>query len=460
MMKELFGTDGIRGLANHHPITVETGRKLGQAVVSLCVKHGTDPSVVIGRDTRASGAPLAEAVLSGVLSAAGRVFQAGVLPTPGVAYLTRELGAGAGIMVSASHNPHEYNGFKVFSKGGFKLSDAEEAELENMILKAESFPATIPGKRGSVETLDDAVERYVSFLMKTRSAETGAGGMKIVLDCANGATYHAAPLLFSRLGARTEALFIRPDGKNINCQCGSERPEALVQRVIETGAEAGFAFDGDGDRIVAVDEKGGILRGDKILTICAKMLQELGVLKNMIVVSTVMSNLGLGKSLKTLGIRQVAAPVGDRHVMEEMRAHEADLGGEESGHIIFLRHHTTGDGLLSALHLVFAMKTFEQPLSELSKLMDLFPQILINVPVKSSPDISEVPDLARVIKKAEQGLGESGRVLVRYSGTEPVCRVMVEGENEEEAKAYAGEIADTVRKVLGPEGMHRKQSPQ
>jgi phosphoglucosamine mutase len=360
------------------------------------------------------------------------------------------LGAGAGIVVSASHNPHAYNGFKVFSSGGFKLSDAEEAEIENRILSADGPPpSTIPGKREPVNTLDDAVERYVSFLMKTGSARTGARGMKIVLDCANGATYRSAPLLFRRLGAQAEALFVHPDGKNINHDCGSEHPEALAERVLETGAEAGFAFDGDGDRIMAVDEKGGILRGDKILTICAKMLKEQGALKSKVVVSTVMSNIGLGKALKTLGIKQVAAPVGDRYVMEEMRAQKADLGGEESGHIIFFNHHTTGDGLLSALHLVSAMKTFEQPLSELSKLMTLFPQILINVPVERKPDISEVREVAGAIKQAEQGLGENGRVLVRYSGTEPVCRVMVEGEKEDEARAYAGMIADRVREVLG-----------
>ena len=448
-MKKLFGTDGIRGLAHRYPITTETGHKLGQAVVCFCKKQGNDPALVIGRDTRASGKALAEVLVSGVLSAGGRVFQSGILPTPGVAHLTRELGAGAGIMVSASHNPHEYNGFKVFSKGGVKLSDEEEAEIEESILSAESPPSTIEGKTESVNAMDDAVERYVSFLIKTGLAKAGARGMKIVLDCANGATFRSAPLLFSRLGAQIEALFVRPDGKNINHDCGSEHPEALVQRVIDTGAEVGFAFDGDGDRMVAVDEKGGMLRGDKILTICAKMLEEQGALKNRVVVSTVMSNIGLGKALKTLGIKQISAPVGDRYVMEEMRAHKADLGGEESGHIIFLNHHTTGDGLLSALHLVAAMKTFKQPLSELSKLMSLFPQILINVPVERKPDISEVRELVRAIKKAEQGLGENGRVLVRYSGTEPVCRVMVEGETEDEARAYAGEIADTVREVLG-----------
>ncbi|MCP4664802.1 MAG: phosphoglucosamine mutase [Deltaproteobacteria bacterium] len=454
-MKKLFGTDGIRGLAGRHPVTVETGRKLGQAVVDFCVKQGRDPSVVMGRDTRGSGEPLVRALLSGVLSAGGKVFQAGVLPTPGVAYLIRELGAAAGIMVSASHNPHAYNGFKVFSQGGFKLSDEEEADMEKIILSAEDSPLpAMSGKRGSAHTLDDAVERYVSFLLKTWSAKEGAKGVKIVLDCANGATYCSAPLLFNRLGAQTDALFVQPNGKNINLDCGSEHPEALVRRVMETGADAGFAFDGDGDRIVAVDEKGGILRGDKILTICANMLKEQGALKNNVVVSTVMSNMGLGKALRSLGIKQTAAPVGDRCVLEAMRSQKADLGGEASGHIIFLNHHTTGDGLLSALQLLSAMKYFEQPLSQLSKLMDLFPQILINVPVETKPDISEVQELVRAIKKAEQGLGEHGRVLVRHSGTEPVCRVMVEGEDEEKARAYAGEIADTVRKALGASGKH------
>lgn len=446
-MERLFGTDGIRGLANQHPITPEMGLKLGRAVVRFCERKGKRSKVVIGRDTRASGEMLEYAVVSGVLSAGGDAFGVGVLPTPGVAYLTRELGGGTGIVVSASHNPHEYNGFKVFSHEGFKFSDNEEMEIEDLISSTENHFSC--RETGEVQILVDAWEPYVTFLRKIFPERFDLNDRRIVLDCANGATFKAAPVLFERLGARIESLSIDPDGKNINRDCGSQHTEALRRKVMEIGADVGLAFDGDGDRLIAVDEGGKVLTGDQIMTICAKMLKERGELKSNIVVSTVMSNMGFPLALKDFGIDQTSTKVGDRYVTEEMRARNANLGGEESGHIIFLDHQTTGDGLLSALYLVSAIGWFNEPLSKLSALMKVFPQIVLNIPVKAKPEISAVPELVKVMEVVEGELGERGRVLVRYSGTEPLCRIMVEGEREEEIDEYSRQIADVVREQLG-----------
>jgi phosphoglucosamine mutase len=445
-MEKLFGTDGIRGIANQDPITPEMGLRLGRAVIHLCRKTGSSSSVVIGRDPRRSGEMLECAIVSGILSMGGNAYRLGVLPTPGVAFLTRELGAGAGIMVSASHNPHEYNGFKVFSHEGFKLSDEEESEIEGLLISQTTPPAQ--GEPGHVEVLGDAGERYISFLRKTFPERNTLKDMKIVIDCANGATFRVAPALFERLGAQTEALFIGPNGININQNCGSQHTEALRRKVLEAGADVGLAFDGDGDRLIAVDEQGRALTGDQILVICAKMLKEIGGLESSLVVSTVMSNIGFRIALERLGIEQVSTQVGDRFVMEEMRARNAILGGEDSGHIIFLRHHTTGDGLLSALQLLFAMRLFGDSLSKLAALMTVFPQALINVPVQAKPDISEVPKVVKAIEIVKRELGSRGRVLVRYSGTEPICRVMVEGEKQEEAERYAGQIAQVIKNEL------------
>ena len=446
-MGRLFGTDGIRGLANQHPITPEMGLKLGRAVVQFCERKGYRPKVVIGRDTRESGEMLENAVVSGVISAGGDAFRVGVLPTPGVAYLTRELGGGTGMVISASHNPHDYNGFKIFSHQVFKLSDNEEMEIEDLI---SSTGRLIPHRvTGEVRILVDAWERYVTFLRTTLPESFDLEGMCIVLDCANGATFNAAPVLFERLGAEIETLSVDPDGKNINRDCGSQHTEALRREVMEVGADMGLAFDGDGDRLIAVDEAGKVLTGDQILTICAKMLKEKGELKSNLVISTVMSNMGFPLALNDFDIDHAYSKVGDRYVTEEMRARNANLGGEESGHIIFLDHQTTGDGLLSALYLSSAIVWFEQPLSELSALMKVFPQTVLNIPVKTKPEISTVPQLVKAIEMVEGELGKRGRVLVRYSGTEPVCRIMIEGERQEEIDEYARQIGDVIRDQLG-----------
>ena len=445
-MSKLFGTDGIRGIAYRDPITPALGQRLGRALVFFCKNRNIDPILVIGRDTRASGEALERAVVSGAGSVGGQIYDLGEMPTPGVAFLTRDLGAGVGVVISASHNPYEYNGFKVFTGEGLKLSLEEESELETLILAS---PASSEKEDPSfAKVVEDASERYIAFLKKTFPEDLSLKGLKIVLDCANGATHKIAPTLFKRLETDVSTLFSQPDGENINKDCGSEHPESLAHKVLMMRADVGLAFDGDGDRLVAVDEKGNPLSGDQLLTICAKMLKEMEGLRNDLVVSTVMSNMGFSVALKKLGVKQVSTKVGDRHVMEEMRALQANLGGEDSGHLIFSDYHTTGDGLLSALQILRAIKTFKKPLSELSTLMKVFPQTLINVPVVKKPVISEVPALVEEIKRVEEKLGDKGRVLVRYSGTEPVCRVMVEGERRDTIETYAREIAGVVTKTL------------
>jgi phosphoglucosamine mutase len=452
-MKKLFGTDGIRGVANRYPIEPEFGVRLGRAVVDFCKGQDQRPSLVIGRDTRISGEMLEHSVIAGVLSAGGRVYKAGVLPTPGIAYLTRACGAAAGLVISASHNPYEYNGFKIFSNTGHKLSNRLESDIEKSILSPSACKLSAKNRDvGETKSLQDAEERYIGFLNSTLPVSFCGRNLHTVLDCANGAAYRVAPVLFQKLGVRFSTLSVTPDGRNINRSCGSEHPEQLCETVIREGADAGLAFDGDADRLVAVDEKGQILSGDQIMTVCAKMLKENDELENNLVVSTVMSNIGLGLALERLGIQHAAASVGDRHVMEAMLKRGAILGGEESGHIIFRQHHTTGDGLLSALQLLRAMRTFQQPLSELSEFMTRYPQTLVNVPVKSRYEIANIPEVAEVIAKVEDKLGRRGRVLVRYSGTEPLCRVMVEGEDRSAIEKYAAEIAEIIEEKLGPGG--------
>lgn len=448
-MGKLFGTDGIRGIFSQEPMTPEMGYKVGRAVVRYFEAKGTRPIIVVGRDTRLSGKVLQDAMVCGILSVGAEPVLVGELPTPGVAFMTRDRHADAGIMISASHNPYEYNGFKVFSGDGYKLSDEVETCIEDLIF-SDLTPVSLEDKRESDEEKEilEAGEQYISFLRHSSPEGSTFKDIKIVLDCANGATFRVAPLLFERMGAQVDALFVSPDGRNINQDCGSQHPQTLSARVQETSAHAGFAFDGDGDRLIAVDEKGEVLTGDQVLLICAKVLKDRGALKNDLVVSTVMSNMGFLVALKDLGIRHIATTVGDRYVMEGMRHNGAILGGEESGHIIFLQHHTTGDGLLSALQLLSAIKASGQPLSRLSALMTQFPQVLINVPVKKKPEISSVPELMKVRQDVEAMLGERGRVLLRYSGTEPVCRIMVEGEHQEKIDGYARRIAEVVKKVL------------
>jgi len=373
-----------------------------------------------------------------------------VLPTPGVAFLTRSLQAAAGIMISASHNPFFDNGIKVFRGDGFKLSDQEEAEIEKIILAQKmASNATRRDKPGTIHRIRGAGSHYTEFLKKTMPAGFSLKGINSVLDCANGATHEVAPEIFEDLDAGVEAMFIEPDGKNINENCGSQHPESLALRVRETGADIGLAFDGDGDRLIAVDETGTTLSGDQILALCAKTLKQNAKLSNNCVVSTVMSNLGLGLALKEMGIKHIIADVGDRYVMQQMIKNGAVLGGEDSGHMIFRDHHTTGDGLLTALKLIECMQAESKPLSELKNIMTLFPQVLINVKVKHKPDIERIPEIRAEIESVKNKLDGKGRVLVRYSGTQPECRIMVEGPSEKETRTYCRQIADVVAEKLG-----------
>jgi phosphoglucosamine mutase len=448
-MGKLFGTDGIRGVANTYPMTAEVALKVGMAIAYTCRKEGHTPRIVIGKDTRLSGYMIEDALVSGVCSMGADALVIGVMPTPGVAFLTQSMRADAGIVISASHNPYEDNGIKIFSKTGFKLPDDKEAEIEDLILSDSLNELRSPSKElGKAYRIDDARGRYIVFIKNSFPSELSLEGMKIVLDCSNGATYRVAPEVFFELGAEVINLANTPDGRNINNSCGSQHPEKMAEEVIRRGAQAGFAFDGDGDRMIAVDEKGNVLTGDQMIAICAKALKQQDKLKNNLVVTTVMSNLGFKIALKELGISHIEANVGDRYVLEEMIDKGAIIGGEDSGHIIFLDHHTTGDGIIAALQLARVMKEENRPLSGLG-VMQVFPQKLINITVKSKPDIETVPEIVSAIKLAEKALGDKGRVLVRYSGTQQMCRVMVEGPTKEETDKYCEMIAAVVRATIG-----------
>ncbi len=448
-MEKLFGTDGIRGVANEYPITSEMALKIGRATAHLFKRQGHKTRIIIGKDTRISCYMLEHALVSGICSMGADAFLAGTLPTPGLGFMTRDMHLDAGIMISASHNPFQDNGIKIFRGDGFKLPDEMELELEQLILESNILP--LPASKqapGKVHKIKDACDRYKAFLKDVFQEHSTMKGMNIILDCANGATFRVAPSTFMELGARVETLSAEPDGMNINANCGSEYPERLAEQVIRNRADVGFAFDGDGDRITTVDETGGVLSGDQIISICAKVMKDEGRLANNLVVSTVMSNIGLGLALSGLGIEHVTTKVGDRYVLREMLARGARIGGEGSGHLIFLDHHTTGDGIISALMVVSAMKRAGKPISQLAKLMKVFPQRLINVEVKDKPPIETVPEIVAAIEHVEKILGNVGRVLVRYSGTQPMCRVMVEGPTHEETEEYCSEIAQVVREKL------------
>ncbi len=448
-MGKLFGTDGIRGIANKEPVTPELALRLGKAVVNRCQQMGIPQEIIIGRDTRISGEMLEFGLISGILSAGGTSLRAGIIPTPGVAYLTRKHRAGSGLVISASHNPYEHNGFKVFSGSGTKLNEEEEQHLEQAIISGTKvYNETTLTQPGTNLVLSTAIDEYADFLLDSLEEPEALKGLKIVIDCANGATYQVAPLVFDQLGVEFTGLFTDPDGKNINLNCGSQHPHALTKSVIASGADAGLAFDGDGDRLIAVDEKGEVVSGDQLLTIFARMLKETGRLKANTVVSTVMSNIGFRIAMESMNISHITANVGDRNVFQEMKNCGAVLGGEESGHIIFLDHHTTGDGLLSALQLLAALTYFDMPLSQLANFMTVFPQVLINVPVSRKPPIDSVPPITEIIRRVENELKSKGRVLVRYSGTESLCRVMVEGEDLDHVKLLAQRIAEVIQKEL------------
>jgi phosphoglucosamine mutase len=449
-MGKLFGTDGIRGEANRHPMDSAVAFSVGQAITNVLRKPNHRTRVIIGKDTRISGYMLESSLEAGITSMGGDPYLVGVLPTPGIAFATYSMRADAGIVISASHNPFQDNGIKIFGGAGYKLSDEQESVIEGLVLDGK-LPQMVPAvaDMGRAFRLDDVHGRYIVFLKNTLPRDLSLEGMKIVLDTANGATYKVAPDMFWELGAKVETIHNNPNGLNINDRCGSQHTDDLRKKVVETGASVGLAFDGDGDRLIAVDEKGREITGDQILIICGQMLKAQGRLKNDLLVSTVMSNLGFVVACKKYGFKHHASNVGDRYVLEDMQRLGAVLGGEDSGHMIFLDHHTTGDGILTAIQLLSAMVRSGKPLSELAAAMDVFPQKLVNVTVKSRPDIAAVPEVAEVIKQVEAELGGNGRVLVRYSGTQSMCRVMIEASSREQTEKYCTMIADVVKKALG-----------
>ena len=450
-MGRLFGTDGVRGVANIPPMTAEMVLEIGRATAYVCKRHkDRRHRIVIGKDTRISGYMVENALTAGICSMGVDVLLVGPMPTPGIAFITHSMRADAGLVISASHNPYQDNGIKIFSRDGFKLPDDEEDQIEELITSGHIRDIRPTAEDiGKARRIEDAMGRYIVFCKNTFPEDLSLEGLKLVIDCAHGATYKVAPIVFTELGAEVTTLNCEPNGLNINANCGSQHVEALVRKVRETGADAGLAFDGDGDRVIAVDEKGEELTGDHILAICAKRYKEMGLLRNDILVTTVMANFGFLAALKRMGLRHDIAQVGDRYVLENMKKHGAVLGGESSGHIIFLNHHTTGDGIISALQLLAALQASGKPMSELRRIMTLAPQKMINVTVSRKPPLEEIREVQDAIKAAEERLGDEGRVLVRYSGTQSMCRVMVEGPTEALTAELTGSIAAVVKRCIG-----------
>ncbi|EPU1812536.1 phosphoglucosamine mutase [Listeria monocytogenes] len=446
-MGKYFGTDGVRGVANSE-LTPELAFRLGRMGGYVLTRHvGEHPRVLVARDTRISGEMLESALIAGLVSVGIEVMRLGVISTPGVAYLTKAQGASASVMISASHNPVDDNGIKFFGSDGFKLSDDQEEEIEQLLDTAEdTLPRPSGEGLGTVSDYFEGKQKYIQYLKQT--IENDFSGYHIALDCANGATAGLATHLFADLDADISSMGASPNGLNINDGVGSTHPEALAAFVLDKKADVGLAFDGDGDRVIAIDEIGQIVDGDKIMFICAKYLREQGLLNNNTIVSTVMSNLGFYKGLKELEIEDVQTAVGDRYVVEAMREGNYNLGGEQSGHIIFLDHNTTGDGLLSGIQLINVMKATGKKLSELAAEMKTFPQKLENIRVSDKNHVTDNPKVSKVIGEVEAEMAGNGRVLVRPSGTEPLVRVMVEAATKEETDEYCERISAVVRSEM------------
>jgi phosphoglucosamine mutase len=449
-MGKLFGTDGIRGVANAYPMTPEVVLDVGKAVAYVfkekCGKE--KPKFVIGKDTRLSGYMLENALISGIVSVGADVLLVGPMPTPAIAHLTKSLNADAGIVLSASHNPAEDNGIKIFSEDGYKLPDNVEDEIEKHVLSGTVKTEHIKGGLiGKVHRIDDARGRYIEFA-KASVNSMSLKGLKIVLDCANGAAYNTAPHILSELGAEVVVLNDKPDGLNINLDCGALHPEKMMEIVKKEKADIGIALDGDADRVIVCDEKGRNVDGDHIIAICAINMKENGTLKKNHVVVTIMANKGFDIAMEKKGIKAVKTKVGDRYVVDEMRKKGYVLGGEQSGHIIFSNYTTTGDGIVSALQLLKVIKERREKLSKLAACMTPLPQVLVNVEVKEKKDSSRLK-VNKNIKSAELKLGGKGRVLVRYSGTQNLCRIMIEGEDKREIQKMANDIAKVMKKEIG-----------
>ncbi len=447
-MSKLFGTDGIRGVANVYPMTTEIAMQVGRAIAFQVKVNGKGHRIVIGKDTRLSGYMIENALASGICSMGVNVLLVGPLPTPGIAFITTSMRADAGVVISASHNPFQDNGIKIFSRDGFKLPDEQETEIEEMI-STNRIHALRPtaDEVGKAARIDDAKGRYIVFLKNSIPRKYTLDGFHIVLDCAHGATYGVAPHVFEELGAKVTTLGVQPDGTNINKECGALYPELMAEKVKECGADIGLALDGDGDRLIVSDEKGNIVDGDHIMAICSKGLIKRRKLRKKTLVATVMSNMGLEVAMERMGGKMVRTAVGDRYVVECMRKKGYSFGGEQSGHLVFLNHITTGDGNLAALQLLSIMIKQNKPLSELASIMESFPQTLKNVRTASKIDVDTIPKFTKTVKKLEKKLGKRGRILVRPSGTEPVIRVMVEGTDSAEIDEMADELCELVRKA-------------
>src|SRR5829696_8833651 len=449
-MRKLFGTDGVRGVANLEPMTSETAMKLGRAAAHIFMRRAGRHQIVIGKDTRISGYMLESALTAGICSMGVDVLLVGPMPTPAIAFLTRSLRADAGVVISASHNPYQDNGIKFFSNDGFKLPDDVESRIEELILSDEiSHLRPTADLIGKAYRIDDAEGRYIEFAKRSLPKELDFQGIKLVVDCANGAAYKLAPTVLRELGAKVEVIGNKPDGMNINAGCGAVHPEQLQETVRQTGADIGIALDGDADRAIFVCEQGHLVDGDHVMAALGIDMQEKGLLAKHTMVGTVMSNFGLELSMAKAGIKLIRTPVGDRYLLERMLAEGYNFGGEQSGHFIFLDHNTTGDGLISALQIVSLMKRTKRPLSELAKAMSSVPQVLLNVKVTRKPVLESIPDLDRAIQESERRLNGSGRVLVRYSGTEPLLRIMIEGERDALINEVAEDLARLVRVHIG-----------
>ena len=445
-MRKLFGTDGVRGVANLDPMTSEIAMQLGRAAAHLFMRRAGRHQIVIGKDTRISGYMLESALTSGICSMGVDVLLVGPMPTPAIAVLTRSLRADAGVMISASHNPYQDNGIKFFSGNGFKLPDEMEARIEELITSNEiAHLRPTADAIGKAYRIDDAEGRYIEFVKRSLPKTMDFKGLKVVVDCANGAAYKVAPKVLRELGATVEVIGDKPNGMNINAGCGAVHPELLQQAVRERGAHLGVALDGDADRAIFVCEQGRVLDGDPIMAMLALDLHRQGQLAKQTVVGTVMSNFGLERAMTKAGITLVRTAVGDRYLLERMSADGYNFGGEQSGHFIFLDHNTTGDGLLSALQVLSLMKRMDKSLLDLAQAMTAVPQVLLNVKVAKKPDLDTVPALQQAIRDSEQRLNGSGRVLVRYSGTEPLLRVMVEGERDDQIRDVANRLVEVVK---------------
>lgn len=449
--RKLFGTDGVRGRANVYPMTGEVAFVLGRAVTSYFQKNfSRKPLIIIGKDTRLSCYMLEQAFSAGVCSQGGRAILTGPLPTPGVAFVTQSMRADAGVMISASHNSFEDNGIKIFDRTGHKLPDDIEMELEKMVLDPSLIPPKTGDQLGNAKRLDEVIGRYIVQTKAALSPQYSLEGLRIVVDGANGAGYKLAPVVFEELGAEVIPLGNTPNGTNINKNCGALFPQQCADNVTKFRADLGICLDGDGDRLTIIDRHGKIVHGDKVIGLCGKFLkdnQEIGPTKE--VVGTVMSNFGLEFYLKSQGLNFARTQVGDRYIVEHMRKTGALFGGEPSGHLVFKKYSTTGDGILAALKVIESMKFYDRDLSELTDEIELFPQEMINVDVLKRVPFEEVKDIKEAMDSATKELGEEGRILLRYSGTEPLARVMVEGKNPALVNRLCKELAATVKKALG-----------